>query len=209
MNPYPKINSLFKRDMNAPKKPFIFGEFCEPEVEYLKNNKWEATEKVDGTNIRVMWDGAKVSFAGKSDNAQIPPHLLARLNELFPNEKMTSIFDAGAVCLYGEGFGYKIQGKVGVDYLKGGVDFYLFDVKIGDWWLKRDAVAEIASKLNILPPHVVGYMTIWEAIEFVKSGFPSHFGDAMAEGLVLRPQVELFNRKEERIITKVKVVDFK
>lgn len=29
------------------------------EFDYLKDNTWIFTEKVDGTNIRIMWDGGK------------------------------------------------------------------------------------------------------------------------------------------------------
>ena len=70
-------------------------------------------------------------------------------------------------------------------------------------------VLDIANKLGLVPPVVVGYGTIDEAINFVKNGFISHFGDAPAEGLVLRPMVDLFDRKGQRIITKIKTVDFK
>lgn len=47
---YQKINTLYKRDMTKPKKPIILGEYSEPEFEVLKDLKWEATEKIDGTN---------------------------------------------------------------------------------------------------------------------------------------------------------------
>ena len=57
-----------------------------PAVEYLKDNIWQFTEKVDGTNIQVYWDGHKVEFAGRTDKAQIPSHLMERLEELFDGE---------------------------------------------------------------------------------------------------------------------------
>jgi hypothetical protein len=75
--------------------------------------------------------------------------------------------------------------------------------------LKREDVAGIAEKLGLLAPVIVGYGTIDEAIQVVKSGFKSAFGTADAEGLVLRPTVELLSRGGERIITKVKARDFK
>jgi ATP-dependent RNA circularization protein (DNA/RNA ligase family) len=209
MNEYHKINSIFMRDMDKPGSPFIAGKYAAAEIEYLKNNQWEWTEKVDGTNIRIMYVGGAVSFGGKTDRAEIPAHLLKRLTEIFNNDNMKQAFGETDVCLYGEGFGYKIQGKVGIDYLKDKVDFYLFDIKIGNWWLKREDVAGIAEKLGLLAPVVVGYGTIDEAIEVVKRGFKSAFGTADAEGLVLRPTVELLSRGGERIITKVKARDFK
>lgn len=208
MKEYSKIDSIYKRDMTKPNNPFIIGQYSTPEFEYLHDNQWEFTEKVDGTNIRVMYQGFAITFRGKSDKAEIPAHLLVKLQKLFTPEKMTAAFGTTDVCLYGEGFGYKIQGKVGVDYLKDDVDFYLFDVKIGEWWLKREDVQDIASKLGILAPVVVGYGNFDDAIFLVKQGFKSAFGTADAEGVVLRPTVDLMSRSGERIITKVKTRDF-
>lgn len=205
---YHKIDSIFKRDMTKPNNPFIIGEYSRPEFEYLKDNKWEWTEKVDGTNIRVMYVNGAIDFRGKSDNAMIPPHLLKKLQQMFSAERMACAFNCDA-CLYGEGFGYKIQGKVGIDYLQTDVDFYLFDVRVGEWWLKRDNVAEVAEKLGLRAPIIAGYGTINEAIEYVRGGFKSAIGTADAEGLVLRPTIELLDRGGNRIITKVKTRDFR
>jgi len=213
MDSYHKINSIFMRDLKAPKKPFIVGEFCDPAVEYLKDCIWEWTEKIDGTNLRVLFDSQNITFKGKTDNSQIPAAMYEKLQKTFLNEeminKLKNLFVDTEVCFYGEGFGHKIQEPAGSKYLGKGLDLYLFDIKIGDWWLQRKDVLDIANKLGLLPPVVVGYGTIDEAINFVKNGFISHFGDAPAEGLVLRPMVDLFDRKGQRIITKIKTVDFK
>ena len=213
---YHKINSIYKRDITQRNNPFIVGEWAEPEFEYLRDNLWEFTEKVDGTNIRVMFDGKNVTFGGKTDNAQIPSHLVDKLNKLFyaieGRKKLQEIFTSKdeplEVCLYGEGFGYKIQGKVGIDYLRVDVDFYLFDIRIGRWWLQREDVYDIAEKLGLKHCRALKYGTLSEAIEMVKEGFSSDFGDAKGEGLVLRPKIELLTRSGERIITKVKCRDF-
>ena len=60
---YDKIQTVFKRDMEN-RGAIIEGTFALPEFEYLQNNVWEFTEKVDGTNVRVMWDGSAVRFGG-------------------------------------------------------------------------------------------------------------------------------------------------
>lgn len=52
MNEYHKIETLFERDTNGTKK-LIEGKFRNEAVEYLANNKWCFTEKIDGTNIRI------------------------------------------------------------------------------------------------------------------------------------------------------------
>ena len=45
-------------------------------------------------------------------------------------------------------------------------------------------------------------------IDIVQNGFASCFGPNIAEGVVARPVVEMFNRFRERIITKLKYKDF-
>lgn len=206
MKEYHKIQSIYKREQKQPCK-FIEGEFSLPEFEYLKDNKWVWTEKVDGTNIRVMWDREKLRFGGKTDNAQMPVFLMERLQQLFPIDKFKSLYPDISMCLYGEGYGAKIQ-KGGGNYNPDGVDFVLFDVKIEDWWLERHNIEDIASKLGIETVPIVGEGTLDDAIELVRNGFDSTWGDFKAEGLVLRPKVELKNRRGNRIITKLKTKDF-
>lgn len=53
---YNKIETVFNRDTTGTKK-LIRGDWRNEAVEYLKDSKWQFTEKFDGTNIRVIWDG--------------------------------------------------------------------------------------------------------------------------------------------------------
>lgn len=208
MNEYHKIQSVFFRDPATKHKTFLMGQWSMPEFAYLANNQWAFTEKVDGTNIRVMWDGNAVTFGGKTDNAQIPAQLVTRLQERFlPQvERFTEKFgEQGNVCFYGEGYGAKIQ--------NGGLyrpdqDFVLFDVKIGNWWLYREDVEKLAEGfgLDIVP--IIGYGTLHQAIEQVRRGFNSQWGSFAAEGIVARPCTELRARNGERVITKIKHKDF-
>lgn len=80
MNEYPKIQTVFKRDLATKYKTLLEGNYSLPEFEYLKNNKWIFTEKVDGTNIRVCFRDGKVVFYGRTDSAQIPAPLIKRLD---------------------------------------------------------------------------------------------------------------------------------
>jgi ATP-dependent RNA circularization protein (DNA/RNA ligase family) len=170
------------------------------------------TEKVDGTNIRVMWNGVSVTFGGKTEDAQMPVYLLYKLQELFEGtlrrELFKSVFqDATEACLYGEGYGAKIQ-KGGGNYNPTGVDFVLFDVKIGDWYLLREDVEEIAQKLAIRTVPILGTGTLHDALQMSRKGFNSQWGNFLAEGIVARPKTELKTRRGDRIITKVKHRDF-
>jgi len=216
MKQYHKIQTIFKRDS---KGKIIIGDYSLPEFEYLKDNTWIFTEKVDGTSIRIMFTNAGLSFGGKTDNAQMPVPLLNKLQELFGGKELLfkEIFDRPVesgdvvnpqVCLYGEGYGAKIQ-KGGGNYIKDGVDFVLFDVKIGNWWLKRKDVEDIADKLEIAVVPIVGEGALNDAVELAGSGFKSAWGNFIAEGIVARPRVELQTRGGHRVITKIKHEDFK
>ena len=49
---YHKIETLFERSETT--KRLIEGKFRNPAIEYLQNNQWQFTEKVDGTNVRIF-----------------------------------------------------------------------------------------------------------------------------------------------------------
>ena len=205
---YHKIQTVFKRDPETKYKTLLLGEYSLPEFRYLAENTWVFTEKVDGTNIRIIWDGSNISFGGKTDRAQLPGELANKLShqagELF--DKFKSKFGDTEVCLYGEGYGAKIQ--------KGGVyrddqDFVLFDVRVDSWWLQRGDVEDVANAFNLDIVPVIGFGTLDDMVDIVRSGFYSKWGDFIAEGIVARPNTELFTRNSDRIITKLKHKDFR
>lgn len=209
MKEYHKIESVFQRDMKGTRK-LIEGAFNNPAVEYLANSPWTFTEKIDGTNIRVHWDGHKVSFGGRTDKAVIPAPLYSRLDELFggsDNEQIfEQLFGEKEATLYGEGYGEKIQAVGGL--YRSGVDFILFDVLVGDIYLERDSLHGIANAfgINVVPVILVG--TIAEAVAYVKSNPISTIGNAPMEGLVGKPSYEVRDRLGRRIVIKVKARDF-
>ena len=211
MIPYIKIDTPFERDNDGTKK-LIEGKFRNETVEYLKDNKWLCSEKIDGTNIGIVWDGHKVSFQGRTERAQIPTPLVNKLNELFGgtiNEEMfEQKFGETNVILFGEGYGPKIQKGGGL--YRDDVSFILFDVYLPDQnlWLKRDAVEDIAKSFGIDVVDIIITGTLQEAIDFVKTKPKSHIGTANMEGLVCRPTVEMLDRMGRRVITKIKVCDF-
>lgn len=207
MKEYEKIETIFVRDEKT--KKLNENIFRNETVEFLKDIEWEFTEKIDGTNIRVFWDGHKVSYYGRTDKAQIPSQLMNRLVELFggdTNEEMfEQKFGETPVMLIGEGYGAKIQ--KGGDYRQDN-DFILFDVCINDNYLSRENVKDIANFFNIdvVPTIMIGKLQ--EGIDYVKTKPKSKIGTANAEGLVARPLIELRDRTGKRVIVKIKVHDF-
>lgn len=206
MKPYPKIQSVFKRPSGTRKaQPFLIGEWTLPEFEYLANNLWWGQEKINGENVRIHWNGEEVIISGKTDDAQIVPSLLNTLQNMFTPD----LFDgySNPMTLYGEGYGQNVHG--GEKYLSNSNDFILFDVKIDEWWLEKRNVQDIGKKLGLKVVPILFAGNLDEALTLVEIGFQSTLGDILAEGLVLRPIVDLFTRKGERIITKIKYTDFK
>lgn len=206
MKEYHKIRSPFNRDSVTNK--LVSGSWSRPEFEYLAETQWIATEKVDGTNVRVIWSEGKFSFAGKTDRAQFHVDLLTKLQETF--NPLTSLFaekfGEKQVCLYGEGYGAGIQ--------KGGIyrkdkDFILFDVWIDGIWLERGNVEGIAEMVKIQAVPIIKKDSLIDIITFVQSEPTSTWGNFEMEGVVARPTVELLDRRGERIITKIKVKDFR
>lgn len=205
---YTKIPNIYKREEFGNNK-LIEGKFSTPELEYLAKADWVWTEKVDGTNIRIMWDGHSVTFGGRTDKTQIPAHLVNKLNELFGGTNKEEIFEQHfgetPVILFGEGYGEKIQKGGG---LYGPVNFILFDVFINGVWIKREDVSEIAHTFGILCVPVVGHGDLYAAVEEIRKHPKSMLRDAELEGFVCRPACELRDRMGNRIIVKIKCRDF-
>ncbi len=202
---YHKIDTIFERgadfrvNENALKSPVI-GTI----------SIWDVTEKIDGTNVRVMLsETGDVSFGGRSNNAQMPADLVVKLMGQFPAEKMKSalwIESPVSVVLYGEGYGAGIQ--------KGGTyrpdkAFILFDVLVGGkWWLDRPALQDVAAKLGCEAVPYLGQMSLADIVELVRTPFASKIGTALAEGIVAKPIETLFDRRGQRLVIKLKTKDF-
>lgn len=207
MKEYEKIETLFLRDDKT--KKLVEGKFRNETVEFLKDIDWEFTEKIDGTNIRICWDGHKVQYLGRTDKAQIPSQLMNRLIELFGGDVNEEIFEQhfgeNEVMLIGEGYGAKIQ--TGGDYRQDN-DFILFDVCINGNYQSREAVKSIAEyfNLDVVPTIMIGKLQ--DGIDYVKTKPKSKIGTANSEGLVGRPLFELKDRCGNRLIVKIKVKDF-
>lgn len=208
MNEYIKIPNIYKRE-ELGKNRLIIGDYSSPELEFLAPCEWVWTEKVDGTNVRVCWDGYRVEFRGRTDKAQLPKELVAVLDEKFGGPDKEELFEQTfgnkEVILFGEGYGGKIQGNNGY----GETQFILFDVMVGGMYLAQENVrGGIATtfRLNCVP--VVGFGRLPEAVEFIRSHPHSRLRDSALEGIVCRPMVELKSRRGDRLIVKIKCRDF-
>lgn len=208
MKEYPKICGPYRRHTEGPfRNRIIIGDWLDPIFEYLADYRWIFTEKVDGTNVRVHWNGHRATFGGRTDRAQLPTKLLQVLQEMFPEELMEQTFEATEVTLYGEGYGKGIQ-KGGV--YRDSMSFVLFDVLIDKWWLEREALEDVAGKLGIDLVPIMKIGTLYDGIDLVSCGLTSYWDDdCEAEGLVGIPELGLLDRSGKRIMVKIKAKDFR
>lgn len=215
MYKYPKIETIFARDTDGSKK-LLEGEFLYDTIETLKDINWFATEKIDGTNIGVYWDGHEVHFQGRTEKTDIPKPLLAKLEEKFGGETNAQMFEQmfseKEVVLFGEGYGHKIQ-KAGDSYDPKAVNFILFDIYMpgDDLWLNRGELLGVAGSLNVNVVPNLGCAALQYWVDYVKSKPKSICAadeEFPMEGVVCRPIVELRDRLGKRIIVKIKCRDF-
>jgi hypothetical protein len=207
MRTFPKIQSPWKRDE---KGKFLYDQPSEPWLELLGHFPyWSATEKLDGTNIRISRaESGELQIGGRTDRAELPAPLMRWIegHEGFSN------LEAGFT-LFGEGIGAGIQKDGG---LYGEPRFVLFDVW-GDFsgrWGEQDEVTDMANLLALERAHTYdGLYTIagWRmSLMYAGQGLkelPSSQGNRQIEGVVLRPSLEM-STKFGRVITKMKIKDF-
>ncbi len=205
---YPKINTIWKRDENN-KYRIIEGNYSK--IEFTAVKKWNITEKIDGTNIRVIYKNGIVSFGGRTDNAQIPANLYEYLQRTFTLPQMKELFgDADQdVVLFGEGYGPKIQKGGGL--YRDDAGFILFDAYIGGWWVLRDSIEDIASNIGIGCVPLIGTMGIDEAVKYVQSKPDSVIANKpkIMEGIVARSYPLMLFRNGDPLMWKLKARDYK
>lgn len=232
---YPKINSLYKREGCGPfdekqkryvadlekkprKSPLIMGEYAREEFDAIKY--WTVTEKIDGTNVRILYNvnekgEASVEIGGRTDNAQFPLHLLKPLQELFTVEKMQKQFPGvSRAILFGEGYGAKIQSG---GYYRKDNSFIMFDAWCGGFWLTRESVARLAESMGIdyckpLKNHKDGseFWTKEQIVEHITFRPDSYISEEkhVCEGIVARSHPQMLFRDKDPIMFKLKVKDF-
>lgn len=204
MKEYQKIETLF--EFNNKTKKFINNKFRNPIVHYLKDVPWFCTEKVDGMNIRVFWDGHTLAYGGRTDNAVLPKEVVELLNLYFLDQEawFEQNFGNKEVLFFMEAYGGKIQGGIypGFEQLIG------FDIMIDNIYLDKDNAYSLFEQFGLRTVPFIGVMSLEDAIENVKNN-PNSFlcEEVKMEGFVCTPLLRLNDHKGDRIIVKIKVKD--
>lgn len=205
---YHKIQGPFKRHAEGPDRgKIIFGEWSCDEFAFLHDNDWVWTNKIDGTNVRIMWDGYTVSFGGRTENAQLHADLLAYLHATYTEELMEQVFGDKAVTVFGEGVGKKIQGGLyGDEYRVIVFDIYFHGSGI---FLKYEDLIDVCcEQLGVPIVEFMGFYDPIQAAEMVlEIDTQEDHGRPHFEGFVGTPVCDLRARNGDRIIMKVKARD--
>jgi hypothetical protein len=218
---YPKITTLYSRDSET--FGVIPGEFRKEEFRLVRT--WLVTEKIDGTNIRViLHPNGDIDLRGRTERSEIPNSLTGKFLTTFTEDVMYGTFnknpDTGlypTIVLFMEGYGERIQ-KGGGNYRKG-VSFRIFDIWIDGWWLQYQSVVSIAKSLDVNMAPYITTITDWlptdrgeledvAGYSIVAKEDKAHVG-VVPEGIVARTDPILCDRRGHRIMWKLKFRDFK
>lgn len=207
MQEYMKIKNVFQFDE---KFLSILG-YAEP-FRTLKDIRWQGTEKVDGTNVRVYWDGHSIQVAGRTDRAQFQGELKSYLDSVFARPEEEYVFEQKfgdkEAYLFFEGYGPKIQ--TGGGLYSDTPHIIMFDATIDGYELNREKVNVLADELGFDHVPVVFTGTLDEARIFVAAHQNSTLGGGRheMEGLVLTPaDIDIYARDGHRIKCKMKYRD--
>lgn len=228
---YGKTENLLARDEETHK--LIPGQYRSRAFEQVGH--WLLTEKIDGTNIRVVFNRETgYDVRGRTDAASLPPlfveealpglsadRLLAAIDEIDPKGK------AYGMVVYGEGYGPGIQ-KGGGAYAKK-KSLRVFDVLLlredgsGDLWGRFEDVEVVANLTGLLTvPVISSWVNTESIISYVQSGPLSIVGAAsdpdgylagtagtfpVMEGVVARTDPYLFTQWGGRVMFKLKGKD--
>ena len=216
MKPYASIETVFTRDKETNK--LNFGEIRMPEVECVR--EWTISEKVDGTNIRVIYTLDGIQVKGRTDKADLPSEaedVVLRSTPL--HQKAINYFTAyrerdlpleWSVTLYGELYGPGIN--------KGGVyspvkKFRAFDLLLGEsWWTDDDEMRRICLDLGVpTMPRLANIEKIPTTKDELLSIIPyslvaendNNTQSVVAEGIVGKPSHVLLDRHGHRVMWKL------
>lgn len=177
-------------------------------IDIMQFKECYALEKIHGTSAHVRWKDGKVGFFAGGEKHD-------KFVSLFDEEslgiKFSELFDCDVV-VYGEAYGGKCQGMSGT-YGKE-LRFVAFDVNVGGIWLDVPNAEDVARKLGLDFVVWNKIPTTIEAIDKERDRYSAQAfkngvaANAIREGVVLRPLVELIKSNGKRIISKHKRDEF-
>lgn len=221
---YPKIASPFKRTDNKSKTVNTSVWFDDYAKFFGESGLvFYATEKVDGTNLNIIYDGNHIQYTGHTDKTSWNPEVEEWIKSKFQTPEFEQMceqrFGENEIKLCGELIGPKIQNNF---YKLEDYKFILFDIHndTSNIWWNRQNVEENAKELNLdIAPLIGGTNFIdlsseskntlrgWTNL-LQNAEFKSKINeDIEIEGFVVRPLMEILKANGERVIYKIKIKD--
>ena len=207
-----KIKAIYKRD---PKGKILIGEFSDDIFNYLGDCCWIATEKIDGTNTRIIWDGHRISWKGATEKTVMPDFEQKWLSNTFgtpeKEELFEQVFGEKEAIVFGEFCGHKIQ-KSGELMFPTSNDFIVFDIVINGHWLSYDNMSNVASNIGCKYVKMARTGTLRQIANYIEKNGASltestSGNNAPLEGYVCFPSEPLYFSDGTPIKVKVKVRD--
>jgi len=211
---YEKIKSPFIKDENFKNTSEL--------AQKLPRGNWKKFEKVDGTNIRIIFDnidelGKRHVYVGSKNNIlnyddKNSQYYLNCLTNININKLIKYFQDIpNIIVIYGEGYGQGIQ--------KGGIyslskDFAVFDIVIGNTYQDYEYINKVCVDNQLYQvPYVedVEELTYFECMDSLKkfqNTLILNGNGGKPEGLIYKFEPVLFNKYHERLIFKIKFKDF-
>ena len=210
-----KFSSPFKKNDNFINTPKLSQE--------LPKGRWILTEKIDGTNIRIIITkpneegkreihiGSRKLILNQEDKGS--KQYMDCLSEVNTHKIKEYFKDVNStIIIYGEGYGPGIQ--------KGGIyskekNFRVFDIRIGEAYQDFEYVKKVCidNQLNLVPilqeiKEVCYHDCRYYLNEFKETLIKEGSG-GKPEGFVMKFEPVLLNKYKKRLIFKIKFKDFK
>lgn len=188
----------------------------------LPIGNWIKTEKIDGTNIRIIItkpkeDGSRELLIGSrklilNEEDKGSKQYLDCLKDINMNKLLEYFKDVDStIIIYGEGYGAGVQ--------KGGIyskekNYRVFDIRIGRAYQDFKYVKKVCinNQLNLVPivsvVDKINYQECLESLRCFENTLINDGDGGIPEGLVYKFEPVLLNKYGERLIFKIKRKDF-
>ena len=167
---YPKMKNLFGLD-GQPNCHVVW---------FLRGCMWRFYEKLDGMNIRVIYDeNGEKEVRGRTDRAVLPGNMAEVCL------RATESVKARNLIIYGEGYGGKVQKGYKYSPTFKFAAFDVLDTEEGRWWDQKQV-----KELPVPHAPLMHIGDLWSGAAWVVRGVESTFGPFLAEGFVARPDCD-------------------
>ena len=181
-------------------------------LEGIRSLSWQWTEMIDGIDVRIHWDGNDVHIIRTDSEDKLFSVVHQYLFEHFGKDEarllFRSSFGDSDTSLFGTVYAGNSADNVfdPNEYYFDTLAFSLQDVAVNAVFENRAKVADCASIFDVQAAEVKNG-TIDEACAFLRQQPDSHLFTGPVKGLICRPEFDLLDAENHRIVVKIKAED--